>query len=114
MNELDAVLDQEEVVDQEVETGEDPIRSFVDALQHGDFANAESLFKDVLDDKVQDSLDAEKVAVADQIFNGVEPEEMDLDDEVEVDDTLDVEYGEEAEEFGSEDSELEETEESWT
>ena len=112
MNELDAVLDQEEVVDQEVETGEDPIRSFVDALQHGDFANAESLFKDVLDDKVQDSLDAEKVSVADQIFNGIEPEEMDLDDEVEVDDTLDVEYGEEAEEFGSADSELEETEES--
>ena len=113
MNELDAVLDQEEVVDQEVETGEDPIRSFVDALQHGDFANAESLFKDVLDDKVQDSLDAEKVSVADQIFNGIEPEEMDLDDEVEVDDTSDVEYGEESEDFGSADSELEETEESW-
>jgi hypothetical protein len=65
-----------------------------------------------LGNKVQDALDAEKVAVADQIFNGVEPEEMDLDDEVEVDDTSEVEYGEEAEDFGSTDSELEETEES--
>jgi hypothetical protein len=117
MNDLDAVLDQEEVVDQEVEVASeedaiDPLRSFVDSLQQGDFTNAESLFKDVLDDKVQDSLDAEKIAVADQIFNGIEPEEMDLEDEVEVDDTSEVEYGEEAEDFGSTDSELEETEES--
>lgn len=119
MNDLDAVLDQEEVVDQEVEVAAeeetiDPLRSFVDALQHGDFTNAESLFKDVLDDKVQDSLDAEKVAVADEIFNGVEPLEFEDEEEVWEDEdvTSEVEYGEEAEEFGSTDSELEETEES--
>jgi len=111
MSDLDTELDLE-LETEESEAEIDPTRSFVDALQHGDFTNAESLFKDVLGDKVQDALDAEKVAVADQIFNGIEPEEMDLDDEVEVDDTLDVEYGEEAEEFGSADSELEETEES--
>lgn len=119
MSDLDTVLDQEEVVDQEVtaETEEetiDPLRSFVDALQHGDFTNAESLFKGVLDDKVQDSLDAEKVAVADEIFNGVEPLEFEDEEEVWEDEdvTSEVEYGEEAEEFGSTDSELEETEES--
>ena len=119
MSDLDAVLDQEEVVDQEVEVAAeeeaiDPLRSFVDALQHGDFTNAESLFKDVLDDKVQDSLDAEKVAVADEIFNGVEPLEFEDEEEVWEDEdvTSEVEYGEEAEEFGSTDSELEETEES--
>lgn len=111
MNELDTIIDQESEVT-ETESEVDPTLSFVDALQSGNFAGAETLFNDILGDKVQDALDAEKVAVADQIFNGVEPEEMDLDDEVEVDDTLDVEYGEEAEEFGSADSELEETEES--
>jgi len=127
MSDLDTVLDQEEFLDQEfeVESEEgnvDPLRSFVDALQHGDFTNAESLFKDVLDDKVQDSLDAEKISVADEIFNGAEPLEFDDEEEVEFDEeeevwededvTSEVEYGEEADEFGSTDSELEETEES--
>ena len=111
MNELDTELDLElEVAETEVEV--DPTLSFVDALQNGNFNGAETLFNDILGNKVQDALDAEKVAVADQIFNGVEPEEMDLDEEVEVDDTSEVEYGEEAEDFGSTDSELEETEES--
>jgi len=114
MSDLDTELDLE-LETEESEAEVDPtrsLRSFVDALQTGSFAGAETLFNDILGDKVQDALDAEKVAVADQIFNGIEPEEMDLDDEIEVDDTLDVEYGEEAEEVGSVDSELEETEES--
>lgn len=95
MSELDTTVDQEvEVVD--------PVRSFVDVLQGGDFANAETLFKDVLGDKVQDALDAEKITVSDQIFNGIEPEEMEFEDEVE--DTSELEH--------VEDLELEETEES--
>jgi hypothetical protein len=99
MNELDTDLDLElEMSETEVEV--DPTLSFVDALQSGNFAGAETLFNDILGNKVQDALDAEKVAVADQIFNSVEPEEMDLDDEVEVDDTDSI------------DLELEETEES--
>ena len=114
MSDLDTVLDQEEVVSETEQETIDPLRSFVDALQHGDFSNAESLFKDVLDDKVQDSLDAEKIAVADEIFNAAEPLEFEDEEEVweEEDATSEVEYGEEAEEFGSADSELEETEES--
>lgn len=114
MSDLDTVLDQEEVVDQEVtaETEEDtidPLRSFVDALQGGNFNDAETMFNDILGDKVQDALDAEKIAVADEIFNGVEPVEFDDEEEVEDDVTSEVEYGSEAEEFGS--AETEETEE---
>ena len=114
MSDLDTVLDQEEVVSETEQETIDPLRSFVDALQHGDFSNAESLFKDVLDDKVQDSLDAEKIAVADEIFNAAEPLEFEDEEEVweEEDATSEVEYGEEAEEFSSANSELEETEES--
>jgi len=114
MSDLDTVLDQEEVVDQEVtaETEEDtidPLRSFVDALQGGNFNSAETMFNDILGDKVQDALDAEKIAVADEIFNGVEPVEFDDEEEAEDDVTSEVEYGSEAEEFGS--AETEETEE---
>lgn len=114
MSDLDTVLDQEEVVDQEVTTEAeeetlDPLRSFVDALQGGNFTSAETMFNDILGDKVQDALDAEKIAVADEIFNGVEPVEFDDEEGVEDDITSEVEYGSEAEEFGS--AETEETEE---
>ena len=66
-------------VEHEVEAN--PTLDFVNALQSGNFNSAEELFNDILGDKVQQSLDAEKVAVADQIFNGVQPEEIELDDE---------------------------------
>lgn len=71
-----------------------PTAHFIDALQNNNFNSAEELFNDILGDKVQQSLDAEKVSVADQIFNGVEPEEMEIDD-AEVDAILDNEVEEE-------------------
>ncbi len=76
-----------------------PALDFVNALQGGDFNNAEKLFNGILDDKMQQSLDAEKVSVADQIFNGVEPVEVDMDDS-EIDAILDSEV--EEEEFSAE------------
>lgn len=79
MSDVDTILDQEEV---ELSV-DDPTRSFVDALQSGDFNSAETFFKDILGNKVQDTLDAEKISVADQMFNGIDPEELDLDDEEE-------------------------------
>jgi len=72
--------------DLELETN--PTLDLVNALQGGNFSSAEELFKDILGDKVQQSLDAEKVAVADHMFNGVEPVEMEMEDE-EVDAILD-------------------------
>jgi len=79
-------------VEQEVEAN--PTLDLVNSLGVGDFSNAETLFKDILASKVQDTLDAEKVAVADQIFNGIEPEELDIDDS-EIDAMLDAEVEEE-------------------
>ena len=91
----------------ELEIEPNPMLDFVNALQRGDFNNADELFQATLDAKVQDTLDAEKVAVAAQIFNGEEPYDAEEDEE---DGVEDVEYGEEAEDFGSTDSELEEIE----
>ena len=70
-----------------------PALDFVNALQGGDYTNAEELFNGILGDKMQQSLDAEKVAVADQIFNGVEPVEVEMDD-TEIDAILDSEVEE--------------------
>jgi hypothetical protein len=84
----------EQTIEQEVEVN--PALDFVNALQTGSFSNAESLFNDILGDKVQQSLNAEKVAVADQIFNGVEPEELDVDDS-EIEAVLDADDSYESE-----------------
>ena len=78
--------------DLELETN--PTLDLVNALQGGNFNSAEELFNDILGDKVQQSLDAEKVAVADQIFNGIDPVEMEMEDD-EVDAILDNEVEEE-------------------
>lgn len=81
MSELDNQVEQEEL-EMELETPEiedvtpevDPIGNFIDSIAAGDFNQSEKLFNDLLADKVADSLEAEKIAVADTIFNGVEPE----------------------------------------
>lgn len=87
----------------EFEAETNPALDLINALQRGDFNAADQLFKDTLDYKVQDTLDAEKVAVAAQIFNGEDPYDA---DDYEEDGVEDVEYGSEAEEFGEDDSEV--------
>jgi hypothetical protein len=78
--------------------------NLIGALEVGNFASAEELFNTLINDKVQDALDAERVNVANQIFNGVEEEDLEVTDE-EIDaafesgDFDDVEFGEEADDF---------------
>lgn len=74
-----------EVENLEVESN--PTLDLINALQRGDFNTADELFKDALGAKVQDTLDAEKVAVAGQIFNGEEPyDDVDEDEEEGIED----------------------------
>ena len=57
------------------------IDDLIDALQQTDFNQAKSHFDSLMSDKVGAALDAEKINVAAQIFNGVEPEDdEDFDD----------------------------------
>ena len=80
---------------------------FIDQVINQDFASAAPTFKDIMGDVMNQSLEQEKVKLADQMFNGVgseaqtEPdvyevdmsdaeEALDLDDE-ELDDDLDEE-----------------------
>ena len=92
--EVDAVETEEEVAEV------NPTLDLVNALQAGEFNAADQLFKDILGDKVHATLDAEKIAVAGQIFNGEPAYDEDFSED-------DVEYGEEAEEFGSAESDVE-------
>jgi hypothetical protein len=72
---------------------EDLINNVVDQ----DFAKAGPTFQELMQDRMNDALEQEKIAVAGQIFNGEEPEEeeeveMEAEtDDIDVDDVTDEE-----------------------
>lgn len=59
------------------------INDFVNAVGEKEFNRAEAIFSSVLGDKVNTALDAEKVAVASDIFNEPLEDETDLESELE-------------------------------
>jgi hypothetical protein len=79
-----------------------PVEELIDALAVQNFNVAKNHFDSILGDKVSDALEAEKIKVADTIFNGVEDEEqleLELDDEeVETEDSEEVDSEEDEEE----------------
>ena len=78
---------------------------FIDQVLNQDFANSAVTFNDIMGDVMNQSLEQEKVRLADKMFNGVDPEEradedqyeMDLDDP-NMDDDDDDDYDAAAEE----------------
>lgn len=60
------------------------IEQFINAVQDKNFAEAEPMFKGMMQDRITSALDNEKIAIANQVYNGVEPEEP--EPEVESDD----------------------------
>ena len=87
---------------------EDLINSVVDQ----DFSKAAPTFKEIMDTKMGDALEQEKIAVADQIFNGHEADEeesAELDDDItdeELEDAID-ELEDEAEALEDDSEEVE-------
>lgn len=73
------------------------VADLINKVGEQDFAKAGPIFAEIMKDKMASALDNEKIAVADQIFNGVEAEDeeiaaevmdqLDLDDE---DDDYDI------------------------
>ena len=97
---------------------DDLINSVVDQ----DFSKAAPSFKEIMDTKISDAMEQERIAIADQIFNGHETDEEEsaeldddiTDDEMEaaIDELPELEDEVESEEVESEDveAELEEVE----
>ena len=95
---------------------------FITQVLNQDFANSAVTFKDIMGDNVQQSLEQEKVKMANQVFNGIDPEEKadedqyeldfdDPDDEDEQEEDLDAAAEEALDAEDDEDSEPEEGEE---
>lgn len=51
------------------------IEDFINAIGQDDYAKAEPVFNDLMSGKIETALDAQKIDVADKIYNGVEDEE---------------------------------------
>lgn len=72
----------------EMKMSNEAIQDLVQAAIDQNFNKANEVFSDMMSDKVFDALNQEKIAVADRIYNGVEPEQ----DDYEVDDDVDQQY----------------------
>lgn len=107
------------VAETEVEvTNQGTIEDFVDAVAQQNFNRAKDHFDSIVGDKMNDAIEAERISVADSIFNDAPEEEqleLDLDDEeVVFDDETDVETAtdiEEVDEVEEDDITVDEVEE---
>ena len=64
------------------------IEQLIQQAADKDYAGANTTFVDIMNQKLADTLEQEKIRVAGEIYNGIEPEdeeqlELDLDDEEE-------------------------------
>ena len=76
------------------------IGDFLDNVANKNFVEAEKQFSDMINTRLADRLESHKAMIANQVYNGVDPEEED----VELED--DVVEPEEEEEVEEEDAEL--------
>lgn len=65
------------------------INDLIDLAGQKDFAKADNVFNELMQDRMNTALDQEKIKIAAQIYNGIEPEELEQD-EVDPEDQLTV------------------------
>ena len=65
------------------------ITDLIDLAGQKDFAKADNVFNELMQDRMNTALDQEKIKIAAQIYNGIEPEELEQD-EVDPEDQLTV------------------------
>ena len=69
------------------------IGDMIDFSTNGDFNKANNIFNDIMAGRIQSALDQEKVALANQVYNGADEEQLELpleDDENYSDEELDA------------------------
>ena len=64
------------------------IEDIINNVANQDFSKAQPTFAKLMKQKVNDALDQEKIAVANQIFNSEEPEEAEEESEEDSDEAL--------------------------
>jgi hypothetical protein len=87
------------------ETGPVGVDDVLAAIQQKNLAQARNHFNDLMGVKVTDALEAEKVRIANTVFNDAEEEEVETEDEDEVTSEEDVDVESEVEDIFAEDEE---------
>ena len=72
-----------------------PIETFIDDIMSKNYSAAQTAFGDMIGQRMTDALDAEKVNLAQQVYDGAEPDEEQLE--------LDLEDNEDYDDAGAED-----------
>lgn len=94
-------------VENNEEVNQGNIGDFVDAIAQQNFNRAKDHFDSIVGDKMNDAIEAERINVADDIFNDAPEEQLELDlddeevvfdDETDLETTTDVEEVDEVEE----------------
>ena len=65
------------------------INDLIDLAGQKDFAKADKVFNELMQDRMNTALDQEKIKIAAQVYNGIEPEELEQD-KVDSEDQLTV------------------------
>lgn len=85
------------------------VEDLINQVTSQDFAKAGPTFNELLNMKLTDALEAEKIKISNQVYNGVEEEEDDIDisdeDMEEGDESEEDEISEEEEDEASDDTE---------
>ena len=94
------MMSEVEELEQEIEVS--AVEQMIDQISAGDLNKAEGSFHSIIQDKMADALEAQRIATAQAIFNGqdddIEDGDEDLEVEDETDDFLEIEDEEETEE----------------
>jgi len=92
----------ENVENAELDDNRNHIQDLIKAALDKDYNNANKTFGEVMTIKMSDLLDQEKIKMADQVYNGAEEEEEEIDteelEELEMEDGVEELEDEEAEE----------------
>ena len=81
------------------------IENMIDYAANAEFNKANAIFSTLISQKMDGAMDQERVAVADKVFNDVDPEELEAEAQADGEETDQVETPEETEE--TEESEVE-------
>ena len=71
----------------EAEVEVDPISELIGSIEAKDYVAASNTFNDILGQRLQDALEAEKVAIADTLYNDTPPDTTDEISDEEIEDT---------------------------
>ncbi len=84
------ITDEEEVeveTEMEAEAEVDPISELIGSIEAKDYVAASSTFNDILGQRLQDALEAEKVSIADTLYNDTPPNTTDEISDEDIEDT---------------------------